>query len=72
MYDFKAIVYFEINVWHVLSYLKGIQDIGVFVFAVVSILIFLGQTALVCQSYNGGLWSPPQRVCTEKSKLNMI
>jgi len=26
----------------------------------------------VCQSYNGGLWSPPQRACTEKSKLNVI
>jgi len=24
-------------------------------------LIFLGQTVLVCQSYNGGLWGPPQR-----------
>jgi len=35
-------------------------------------LIFLGQTVLVCQSYNAGLWSPPQRACTEKSKLNMI
>jgi len=32
----------------------------------------LGQTVLVCQSYNGGLWSPPQRACTEKSNLNMI
>jgi len=40
--------------------------------AVVSILIFLGQTVHVCQSYNAGLWSPPQRACTEKSKLNMI
>jgi len=36
----------------------------------VPILIF--QTVLVCQSYNGGLWSPPQRACTEKSKLYMI
>jgi len=35
-------------------------------------LIFLGQTVLVCQSYNGGLWSPPQRACTEKSKLLLI
>jgi len=24
------------------------------------------------QSFNGGLWSLPQRACTEKSKLNMI
>jgi len=53
-------VHFEINFWYVLSYLKGIQDVGVFV----SILIILGQTVLVCQSYNGGLWSPPKRTCT--------
>jgi len=43
----KGIVHFEINFWHVLSYLKGIQDVGVFVSAVVSILTFLGQTVLV-------------------------
>jgi len=61
----KGIVHFEINVCYVLSYLKGIQDVGVS--AVVSILIFL-----VFQSYNGGLWSPPQKACTEKSRLNMI
>jgi len=52
------------NFWYVLAYLKGIQDVGVFVSAVVSILVFLGQTVLVCQSYNAGLWSPPQRACT--------
>jgi len=68
----KGIVHFEIHFWYVLAYLKAIQDEGVFVSAVVSILIFLGQTVLVSQSYNGGLWSPPQRACTEKSKLNMI
>jgi len=53
--------------WYVLAYLKGIQDVGVFVSAVVSILIFLGQTVLVLSvmSCNGGLWSPPQRACTE-------
>jgi len=62
----KGIVHFEINFWYVLAYLNGIQ------YTVVSILIFLGQTVYVCQSYNGGLWSPPQRACTEKSKLNMI
>jgi len=61
-------VQFEINFWYVLAYLKGIQDVGVFVFAVT----FLGQTVLVCQSYNAGLWLPPQKACTEKSKLNMI
>jgi len=53
-------VHFEIIFWYVLAHLKGIQDVGVFVSAVVSIVIFLGQTVLsVYQSYNGGLWSPP-------------
>jgi len=47
----KGIVHFEINFWYVLAYLKDIQDVGVFV-SRVSILIFLGQTVLVCQSYN--------------------
>jgi len=56
----------------VLAYLKGIQDVAVFVSTVFSILIFFGQTVLVCQSYNGDLGGPPQRACTEKSKLNMI
>jgi len=63
---------FGINFWYVLAYFKGIQDVGVFVSAIVSIFIFLGQTVCVYQSYNGGLWGPPQRACTEKSKLNMI
>jgi len=40
----KVIVHFEINFWHVLAYLKGIQDVGVFASTVFSILIFLGQT----------------------------
>jgi len=40
--------------WYVLAYIKGIQDVGVFVSAV-SILIIFGQTVLVCQSYNSGL-----------------
>jgi len=31
---FKGIVHFEINFWYVLAYLKGIQDVGVFVSAV--------------------------------------
>jgi len=69
---FKGIVHFEINFWYVLAHPKDIQDVGVFVSTVVSILIFLGQTILVCHSYNGGLWSPPHRACTEKSKINMI
>jgi len=55
------------NFWYVLAYLKGIQDVGVFVSTVFAIFIFLGQTVL-----NGGIWSPPQKACTEKSKLNMI
>jgi len=66
---FKGIVHFEIHFWYVLAYLKGIQDVGVTVF---SILINLGQTVRVYHSYHGGLWSPPKRACTEKSKLNMI
>jgi len=60
-------------------YLGGIQDVGVFVFAVVSIFKILGQTVRVYQSYNGGLWGPPctemsstERACIEKSKLNII
>jgi len=32
---FKGIVHFEINFWYVLAYLKGIQDIGVFVSTIV-------------------------------------
>jgi len=70
--NFKGIVHFENNFSYVLAYLKGIPDVGVFVSSVVSILIFLGQTVCVYQSYNGGLWSPPQKACTEKSKLNMV
>jgi len=27
----KGIVHFEINFWYVLAYIKGIQDVGVFV-----------------------------------------
>jgi len=53
---FKGIVHFEMNFWYVLAYLKGIQDVGVFVSAI----------------FDEGLWSPPQRAWTEKSKLNMI
>jgi len=35
--DLKGIVHFEIKFWYGLAYLKGIQDVGVFVSAVVSI-----------------------------------
>jgi len=38
----KGIVQFEINFWYVLAYLECIQDVGVFVSTVVSVLIFLG------------------------------
>jgi len=69
---FQGIVHFEINFLYVLAYLKGIQDVDVFVSTVFSILIFLGLTVLVCQSYNAGVWGPPQKACTEKSILNMI
>jgi len=55
--------------WYVLAYLKGIRDVGVFVSTAFSIFIFLGQTILVCQSYNGGIWGPtmgpPQSVHRE-------
>jgi len=43
---FKGIVHFEINFCYVLAYLKGIQDAGVFVSAVVSIFIFLSSLCL--------------------------
>jgi len=68
----KGIVHFEIHFGYVLAYLKAIQDVGVFVSAVFSILTIFCQTVVVCQSYNAGLGGPRQRTCTEKSKLNMI
>jgi len=39
---------------YVLAYLKGIQDVGVFVSRVFSILTFFSQTVVVYQSYTGG------------------
>ncbi len=70
----KGIVHFEIKIWYVSAYPKGIQDVGVFFSSVDPILMFLGQTVLVCQSYNGryrslSLWEG-KRTCTEKFKLN--
>ncbi len=50
---FKGIVHFEIKIRYLSAYPKGIQDVGVFFSSVDPILIFLGQTVLVCQSYNG-------------------
>ncbi len=52
-FDFKGIVHFEIKMWYLSAYPKGIQDVGVFFSSVDPILMFLGQTVLVCQSYNG-------------------
>jgi len=50
----KGIVHFEINFLYVLAYLKGIQDVGVFVPTVFLILTFFSQTVVVHQSYTGG------------------
>ncbi len=49
----KGIVHFEIKIWYLSAYPKGIQDVGVFFSSVDPILMFLRQTVLVCQSYNG-------------------
>jgi len=49
--EIKGIVHFEINFWYVLGYVSS----RVFVSTVFSILIFLGQTVLVCQKYCGHL-----------------
>ncbi len=51
--EIKGIVHFEIKIWYLSAYPKGIQDVGVFFSSVDPILMFLGQTVLVCQSYNG-------------------
>ncbi len=51
--DVKGIVHFEIKIWYLSAYPKGIQDVGLFFSSVDPILMFLGQTVLVCQSYNG-------------------
>jgi len=57
----KGIVHFKINFWYVLAYLKGIQDVGVFVSAVVSMLIFLGQTVHIMEVYGHHLKEHAQR-----------
>ncbi len=49
----KGIVHFEIKICYLSAYPKGIQDVGVFFSSVDPILMFLGQTVLVCQTYNG-------------------
>ncbi len=38
----KGIVHFEIKIWYVSAYPKGIQDVGVFFSSVDPILMFLG------------------------------
>ncbi len=39
----KGIVHFEIKIWYLSAYPKGIQDVGVFFSSVDPILMFLGQ-----------------------------
>ncbi len=51
--NLKGIVHFKIKIWYLSAYPKGIQDVGVFFSSVDPIFLFLGQTVLVCQSYNG-------------------
>jgi len=46
--ELKGIVHFEINVWYVTS--RASKIVGVFVSAVVSILIFLGQNLMFFQT----------------------
>jgi len=50
----KGLVHFEIDFWYVLAYLKGIQDVSVFVSTVFSFFTFFSQTVVVYQSYTGG------------------
>ncbi len=50
--NIKGIVHFEIKMWYLSAHPKDIQDVGVFFSSVDPILMFLGQTVLVCQSYN--------------------
>jgi len=45
--EVKGMVHFEINFWYVLAYLKAIQDVGVFVSTVFSILMFFSQIVVV-------------------------
>jgi len=56
----KGIVHFEIHFWYVSAYLKGIQDVGVFVSAVNSILVFLNISNLM-EAYGHHLKEHAQR-----------
>jgi len=58
---YQLLLHFKINFWYVLAYLKGIQDVGVFVSAVVSMLIFLGQTVHIMEVYGHHLKEHAQR-----------
>jgi len=64
----KGIVHFESNFLCVLSSLKSIQDVGVFVSAVVSILIFLGH---IMEVYGHHLKEHAQRSPDHESGLQM-
>ncbi len=44
----KGIVHFEIKIWYLSAYPKGIQDVGVFFSSVDPILMFLGHTPDAC------------------------
>jgi len=41
-----------ITIYIIIFYIYSIQDVGVFVSTVFLILIFVGPTVLVCQSYH--------------------
>jgi len=71
----KGIVHFEINflILYVLAYLKGIQDVGVFVPTVFSILILFGQTVVVYQSGIGVMqYIIKQDIMTRKCKYTLM
>ncbi len=51
----KGIVHFEIKIWYLSAYPKGIQDVGVFFSSVDPILMFLGQTVLGLRHETSGL-----------------
>ncbi len=53
-YPFKGIVHFEIKIWYLSAY-PGHPRCRCLLFSVDPILMFLGQTVLVCQSYNGSI-----------------
>ncbi len=46
LFFFKGIVHFEIKIWYLSAYPKGIQDVGVFFSSVDPILMFLIRSSL--------------------------